>query len=54
MKTHEKYKEIKETLRRRETEGFAPRSHRPDDRARDRDRDRRREPDRDKDRDRDR
>lgn len=45
LKTHEKYKEIKETLRKRETEGF-PRSARSTDRDRER---RPRDPDKDRD-----
>jgi hypothetical protein len=53
LKTHEKYKELKETLRKRETEGL-PRSSRSTDRDRDRDRDRERRRDSDSTRDRDR
>jgi hypothetical protein len=53
LKTHEKYKELKETLRKRETEGL-PRSSRSTDRDRDRDRDRERRRDSDSTRDRER
>lgn len=53
LKTHEKYKELKETLRKRETEGI-PRSSRSTDRDRDRDRERRRDSDKPRVRDRDR
>jgi hypothetical protein len=53
LKTHEKYKELKEILRKRETEGV-PRSSRSADRNRDRDRERRRDSDKARERDTDR